>query len=1773
MRFRTRVAIIRLRFSRRTAGRTAVGEAAVGLQVGRRFFVALGSGRYCHLPEEEQLPQVPGDVAAMTGLFEGFGYQAVLPGLGDYDGAEQIRQKLRHWSADTRLTPDDVVVVYFAGHGLVHDRDRHYLLCWDSQDDDPATTALATEDLVRILCRGELRHLLIVLDTCGGGAGSADAAGLALQSIAYQHGGGATSTGLWFLASARRKDLAEDGAFVAALGSSVEITTGRTGQRQQYLDLTELVKAVNECFDADGRGQRAELASGLVTGLAPFLPNAGYREELPPLGTDLEVQRRVAERDLTEHFGPRARGVEFESEQGLYFSGRERVLTELVAWLTAEHGDGKGRVVTGSPGCGKSAVLGRIVAPSDSAYRAKVDPEGVDPATLVPEGCVTAAVHARHKRLEEVVERIATALGTRADGTAALLQELTRRGRQGPPVVVVVDAVDEAGSDTAADAGGHGEPRRITRELLRPMSEIQGVRLLVGTRHELVQPLGPTFTCLDLDRPGYRAEEADVAGYVAKVLLAVEEPEVRTPYRDHPALAATVARGVARKAAGVYLYARTTARTLRSDRAAVDVDHPGWADRLPSEVGEAFDDYLARFGPDEPRVRRMLLPLAFSEGKGLPRGQVWTTLSSLLSGTDCTEEDVSWLLDVAEAYVAEVIDDDRRSVYRLYHKALAEHLRATADRPSTEIQKAVVEALVSVVPAPEGRPDWFAAPPYVRQHLATHAGAAGLLSELIRDPGFLLAGEPLGLLRAFATIDGDGPRRVRTAYEQVAHRLTPDRALGGRAADLQLSARRCQADDLADAIGRLGVALPWTARWAWWSATGAHRLLSGHTKAVGCVATGDLDGRPIAVTGGVDGTARIWDLTNQRQIGEPLTVSTPVNAVAIGDLGDYTVALTGGVDGTVRVWDLSAGQEYGQPLTGHTNRIEAMEIGAIGGTPVVLTASQDGTARIWDLARRRQLGCDLAVHKRTVLDAALGELDGRPVAVTGGEDKTVQVWDLSEVLDGGDARIDGSPLIGPAEAVTAVCLGRLDDRTVALVGDRSGMLSLWDLAERRQLGEPVTAHRYFSRSGVASAVIGEFDGRTVALTAGVWETRLWDLRTLRQLGHSLRGHVEDITAAALTSGAPLAVTVSEDRTARIWDLSADQPAEGHTGQVSAVDFRDIRGRPLAVTGGQDGTARLWDLRTRAQVGRPMEGHRGEVLAVALERIDGRPVAVTGGSDTTVRLWDPLLGEPLGAPLIGHTNVVRCVATGTLAGRPVVVSGGEDGTVRIWHAPSGEPATPPLAGHIGGIRHLAVRGTAGGMEIAIATSLDHAYMWRVDGTGAAPPTGPSAHFDIEGLTRSSRAVGVAFHGDRPVALSSDEGNGLYVHDITTRTAVGRPLLGHTNFVRTGSLAQVGGRILVASMAIDDTARVWDLATGRALGTPMEGLNRVSGQAPPAPALGLVDGTTVAITAFPRVVRVWDLTTTRPVGEPLCGVTHSLISADIVAIPHTGGSAVITGGLDGTVRTHDLHNGRQIAAHVVSAEPSMSCMAAARVDGEAVVVRGGWLGGDVWSLGLRRRLVRRPGAVLRACPYALDGRALVVSATEDHTLHAWDLRTQAPVHPPMAGHTADVTAVRAGRAGDQEVIASASVDGTVWLWNPRTGKPFAEPLTGHPMGALSVDFVPHLSRNALVVGAGDGHLRFWDVADGSDLGINLEPFPSGVLAMEAAEIGGVPILVAADRFGLVRVWDLRSASWTAEIDIGSSIRDVAVGGGQLCVATHMGAVVLGLDTPGSEENGTP
>ena len=66
--------------------------------------------------------------------------------------------------------------------------------------------------------------------------------------------------------------------------------------------------------------------------------------------------------------------------------------------------------------------------------------------------------------------------------------------------------------------------------------------------------------------------------------------------------------------------------------------------------------------------------------------------------------------------------------------------------------------------------------------------------------------------------------------------------------------------------------------------------------------------------------------------------------MAAGALPDGTpVIISGGGDGTVRVWRLADGTPVGEPLTGHDGAVTAVAAGALpDGTPVIISGGGDG---------------------------------------------------------------------------------------------------------------------------------------------------------------------------------------------------------------------------------------------------------------------------------------------------------------------------------------------------------------------------------------------------------------------------------------------------------------------------------------------------------------------------------------------------------------------------------------------------------------------------------------------------------------------------------------------------------------------------------------------------------------------------------------------------------------------------------------------------------------
>jgi hypothetical protein len=406
-----------------------------------------------------------------------------------------LAEGIENWAEEALLGPQDIVVVYFAGHGF-RAADRHYLQCADSQPGRRAR-ALAADDLARPLVMSEVGHLLVMLDTCYAAAGTQDINRLAGE-LAHLHRERANR---WHLAAARAKDRAKDNAFVDALTDA--FTNPRHGVTQQFMSVREVTERVNEYFAQHRPLQQARLTTSETDGQDPFFPSRMFIPGLPTDGIDLAALAQLRRRHAG-FFGPRSRGVEYVGERGDYFIGRTRALQELTAFLTtadAEH-DRKARVVTGKPGSGKSALLGRLLT--------CCDPTQPEPTASLSAGLHSASsatadrpplpvtlpvipLHARRVPLEDLVADLAAALGLPAEaGRDDILTALAART---DPVAVVVDSLDEAGI-----AGDAGESLRVARELLQPLSVMPSVRLVIGTRSPQIRALGHAVLVIDLGR-------------------------------------------------------------------------------------------------------------------------------------------------------------------------------------------------------------------------------------------------------------------------------------------------------------------------------------------------------------------------------------------------------------------------------------------------------------------------------------------------------------------------------------------------------------------------------------------------------------------------------------------------------------------------------------------------------------------------------------------------------------------------------------------------------------------------------------------------------------------------------------------------------------------------------------------------------------------------------------------------------------------------------------------------------------------------------------------------------------------------------------------------------------------------------------------------------------------------------------------------------------------------------------------------------------------------
>ncbi|RDS62769.1 ATP-binding protein [Streptomyces sp. M7] len=493
-----------------------------------------------------------------------------------------------------------------------------------------------------------------------------------------------------------------------------------------------------------------------------------------------------------------------------HIGGRTAALRALAAWRAAAPGAPRVVVLTGDAGSGRSRLLTGFLMLCEPEYRKRLPLDAMDPSTVPPELPPPAVPSAEGLTAAQVLWLIADHFGLRATGVEGVYAELAALEE---PVTVVVPDVDRAGPVRAAD-----EPARLVREVLAPLAATETVRLMAEVPRplaaELAEGLPPgTAQIIDLDAPEWA--DPDVLVRFAQAALNPEFGAPELPFTVDPAVRLALGAAIGRRA-GSPLVVQLAVNCILMAPEGFD---PADERFLPTSVGAALDLHARRLGTDSQTLRMLLAPLALAEAEGIPV-QLWARLASAVAEHDMSPAIAGGMLLAGPFVQPEEVPgsdadsdgaDEGRTLLRLLHPALAEEIRAglpSVAAAQTQIAMSLLEAV------PEQ--DWGKADPYVRDHIAAHTLEAGLLPQLLTDPGLFVHADPVPLRAAVEAVPLEQLGAPARTYLRTAPLLTRTQVPAElRAAFLETAFVEDGLPEYAEAIReRLGLELPWQTLWS-----------------------------------------------------------------------------------------------------------------------------------------------------------------------------------------------------------------------------------------------------------------------------------------------------------------------------------------------------------------------------------------------------------------------------------------------------------------------------------------------------------------------------------------------------------------------------------------------------------------------------------------------------------------------------------------------------------------------------------------------------------------------------------------------------------------------------------------------------------------------------------------------------------------------------------------------------------------------------------------------
>ncbi len=587
------------------------------------------------------------------------------------------------------------------------------------------------------------------------------------------------------------------------------------------------------------------------------------------------------------------------------------------------------------------------------------------------------------------------------------------------------------------------------------------------------------------------------------------------------------------------------------------------------------------------------------------------------------------------------------------------------------------------------------------------------------------------------------------------------------------------------------------------------------------------------------------------------------------------------------------------------------------------------------------------------------------------------------------------------------------------------------------------------------------------------------------------GHTEEISAAHFSPDGKKIVTVSADKTAKIWDVETGRllaDLKGHTAKVNFAVFSP-EGKKI-ITASSDNILKIWN----AETGRPetsLTGHKDERVSACFSP-DGKKI-ITASTDNTARIWDVITGKS-DTVLTRHTNSVKSAEFSSDGKNFLTAS--LDSVAILWDTKT-DTLIATLQGHSSGLQ-FAHFSEDGKKVLTVSKSKKDTVktkIWNAE-TGRIIT-------DLKGDTSLIWSAYFSPDGKKIVTASQDQTAKIWDAETGKLDTVYE----HDDAVISARYNKDGTKIVTAS---GDTAKLWDAVSGKLI------VNLSGHTASVKSAEFSLDGKKIITASVDNTAKIWEADSGKLIAD-LKGHTSSVKFAGY----SPDGKKIITVSSDSAARIWEAASGKFIANLNGVNYKSIRFSN----DGKKIATASYVNTVKLWDAETGRldSILTGNMASINAAVFSPDSNKIIIASIDKTArVRIWDFETSE--YDSLLGHGREVNSVEFSTDGTK--IVTASSDNSAIIWDAKTKKRIKK-LEGHRLKVNNAVFSPDGKK--IITASLDNTIRIWDAETYKYDSIFVKG-PNGVQSI-FYNLDGKKIVTVNVKF--VSVWNAATRELIAEI----------------------------------------